>query len=88
MISLKSEITKKILNYFYINPDDGLYVNELSRTLNLDKRNLVKKLKELEAEGILKSEIRGNLKIYSANKRFPFYKEYKKIVLAMIQRDF
>lgn len=84
MISLRSDITKKILNYFFINPEDGLYVNELSRRLNLDKRNLVKKLKDLEAEGLLKSEIRGNLKIYSANKKFPFYKEYKKIVLATV----
>lgn len=84
MISLRSDITKKILKYFFINPEDGLYVNELSRRLNLDKRNLVKKLRELETEGLLKSEIRGNLKIYSANKKFPFYKEYKKIVLATV----
>ena len=84
MISLRSDITKKILNYFFINPEDGLYVNELSRRLNLDKRNLVKKLRELETEGLLKSEIRGNLKIYSTNKKFPFYKEYKKIVLATV----
>ena len=81
MISLRSDITKKILNYFFINPEDALYVNELSRRLNLDKRNLVKKLRELETEGLLKSEIRGNLKIYSTNKKFPFYKEYKKLSL-------
>ena len=68
MISLKSEITKKILNYFFINPDDGLYVNELSRKLNLDKRNLVRKLRELETTGLLKSTLRGNLKIYSIDR--------------------
>ena len=84
IISLKSEITKKILKYFFINPDDGLYVNELSRTLNLDKRNLVKKLRELETAGLLKSLLRGNLKIYSIDKAFPFYKEYQKIVLATV----
>lgn len=84
MISLRSDITKKILNYFFVNPDDGLYVNELSRKLNLDKRNLVKKLKELETGGLLKSHLRGNLKIYTINKSFPFYKEYKKIILATV----
>lgn len=84
MISLRSEITKKILNYFFINPNDGLYVNELSRKLNLDKRNLVKKLKQLETEGLLKSTWRGNLKIYSIDKTFPFYKEYQKIILATV----
>jgi len=81
MISLRSELTKKLLNYFFINPQESLYVNELSRKLNLDKRNLVKKLKELEKDGILKSQIRRNLKLYSINKSYPLYKEYKNIIL-------
>ena len=81
MISLKSKVTSKILNYYFLNPDSSLYVNELSEKLSLDKRNLVKKLKELEAEGLLKSESRGNLKLYSCNKGYPLYNEYKKIVL-------
>lgn len=80
MIPLRSEITKKLLNYFFINPHESLYVNELSRKLGLDKRNLVKKLKELEKDGILKSQNRGNLKLYSINKNYPFYKEYEKII--------
>lgn len=81
MISLRSELTKKLLNYFFINPHERLYVNELSRNFKLDKRNLVKKLRELEKEGILKSEVRGNLKLYSINKKYPLYKEYKRIIL-------
>jgi len=84
LISLRSEITKKLLNYFFINPHESLYINELSRKLNFDKRNLVKKLKELEKEGILKSQIRGNLKLYSINKSYPLYKEYKRIIFKTI----
>lgn len=84
MISLRSEITRKILNYFFLNPEDTLYVNELSRKLEADKRNLVKKIKELEQEGILKSQIRGNLKFYSLNRNYPLYEEYKKIILKTI----
>jgi len=84
MISLRSELTKTLLNYFFINPHEELYINELSRKLNLDKRNLVKKLKELENDGILKSKIRGNLKLYSINKSYPLYEEYKKIILKTI----
>jgi len=56
MISLRSEITRKLLNYFFLNPEASLYVNELARKLGLDKRNLVKKMKELEKEGLLKNE--------------------------------
>ena len=81
MISLKSEITQKVLNYFFLNPQENLYVNELARKLSLDKRNLVKKIRELEKEGLLISRQRGNLKLYSININFPLYKEYKNIIL-------
>lgn len=81
MISLKSDITKKLLTYFFLNPDASLYLNEITKTLNVDKRNLAKKLFELEEEGLLKKEIRGNLSLYSINKSYPLYKEYKKIIL-------
>ncbi|MBI4846794.1 MAG: nucleotidyltransferase domain-containing protein [Candidatus Omnitrophica bacterium] len=81
MISLRSGLTVVLLNYFFINPDEGLYVNELQRELNLDKRNLVKKIKELEKIGLLKSWTRGNLKFYSINKLYPLYNEYKNIIL-------
>lgn len=84
MISLRSELTKKLLNYFFINPEESLYINELSKKLNLDKRNLVKKLKELEKNGILKSQPRGNLKFYSLNQNYPLYEEYKKIILKTV----
>lgn len=84
MIPLKSEITKKLLSYFFINPDDSLYVNELARKLAVDKRNLVKKVRQLEAEGILKSQARGNLKFYSVNRAFPLYKEYRQLFLKSV----
>lgn len=84
MISLNSIIVQKLLNYFFLNPDDGLYVNELVRKLNLDKRNLVKKLKLLENEKLLISEKKGNLKIYSINKEYALYEEYKKIVFKTV----
>ncbi|MBT9145621.1 hypothetical protein B9J77_01565 [candidate division NPL-UPA2 bacterium Unc8] len=84
MISLKSEITRKLLNYFFLNPKESLYINELSRNLALDKRNLVKKIKELEREGILKSQVRGNLKLYPINRDYPLYNEYRRIVIKTI----
>lgn len=84
MISLKSTITKKILNYFFVNPHESLYVNELSRKLALDKRNLVKKIKELEQEGILTHETRGNLKLYTINTRYPLYQEFRKIIMSTV----
>lgn len=81
MISLRSSVTHKVLGYLFINPGASLYANELSRKLSLDKRNLVKKLNELEADGILRSERKGNLRLYSLDRTYPFFKELKNIVL-------
>lgn len=81
MISLRSEISRKLLNYFFLNPNQSLYVNELTRNLQVDKRNLVKKIKELEEEGVLKSQARGNLKLYSISQQYPLYDEYRKIIV-------
>lgn len=84
MISLRSSVTKQLLNYLLLNPKEELYVNELSRKLDLDKRNLVKKLKELEKEGILTSQEKGNLKLYCIDSKYPLYQEYRKIFLKTI----
>ncbi len=84
MISLRSEITKKLLSYFFLNPHEDLYVNELVERLNVDKRNLVKKLRELEAKRLLSCTVKGNLKLYSIRKDFPLFEEYKNIVLRSV----
>lgn len=82
--SLKSKIVREVLNYFFLHSEDSLYLNELVRKLKLDKRNLVKKLKELEEAGLIRSEKRGNQKYYFLNKKFPLYKEYRNIVMKTI----
>ena len=71
MISMRSKITRVLLNYYFLNFQENLFVNEISRKLDVDKRNLVKKLRELEYEGILKSQVRGNQKLYSINEKYP-----------------
>lgn len=84
MISLNSQIVRKLLDFFFNHEDERLYVNEIARRVGLDKRNLVKKLKELESDGIFSVEAMGNLRLYSLNRKFPLYKEYKKIVLRTV----
>lgn len=84
MISLRSKTAKTLLNYFYLHPREELYANELVRKFEADKRNLVKKLRELEAEGVIKSRSLGNLKLYSINRDYPLHKEYEKIVFKTV----
>jgi len=81
MISLRSKISQKLLSYLFLNEDSTLYLNQIKRKFDFDKRNLNKKLKELCSKGILESEVIGNQKYYSLNKNHPLYNEYKKLVL-------
>jgi len=81
MISLRSKISQKLLSYLFLNEDSTLYLNQIKRKFDFDKRNLNKKLKELCSKGILESEVIGNQKYYSLNKNHPLYYEYKKLVL-------
>jgi len=84
MVLLGSSITKKLLNYFFLNPQESLYMNEMPIKFGVDKRNLAKKIKELESEGLLKVQKMGNMKLYSLNKGYTFYDEYRKIVLKTV----
>lgn len=80
MISLKSQITQKILNYYFLNPHARHYINELAQILEMDPKNTDRKLKELEQEKILKSEFFGNQRYFSLNKGSPMAKVYKNLV--------
>ena len=53
----------------------------MARLFKVDRGNLVRKLQELENEGLLKSRFKGNQRYYSLNSNYPLLSEYKKIVL-------
>ena len=72
MIGFRSKITIKVLNYYFLNPKKSHYVNELARILDVDPANLFRKLIELEREGVLVSEMRGNQRYFSLNKNTIF----------------
>lgn len=79
MFNLRSTITVKVLRYFFINPLHKKYLHELAKILQVDPSNLDKKLKELEFEGIVKSEKQGIQKYYSLNKKYPLLQEVQKM---------
>lgn len=81
MISFKSKVTIKILDYFFLNQDAENYVNELAKILDLDPKNLHRKLGELEREGLFKSEFRGKERYFSLVKDFNLFEHYRQIFL-------
>ena len=78
MFKFKSKITIKIFDYYFTNPRKSHYINELARILAVDPGNLYRKLRELEKENILTSDIKGNQKYYFLNLSYPLLKEIKK----------
>ncbi|MBU2598249.1 MAG: nucleotidyltransferase domain-containing protein [Actinobacteria bacterium] len=80
----KSNLRRKILSYFFTNPDSNLYLREIANIINEDPGNLSRELSRLENEGIFKSIKRGNQKYFYLNKEYPLYKELKSIVFKTI----
>jgi DNA-binding transcriptional ArsR family regulator len=81
MVSLSSTVTRKLLGQILFSPEREFYIQELCKLLDLDKRNMVKKLHELAAEGLLIHRRQGNLKLYKLNPAYPLLNEYKNIFL-------
>lgn len=79
MINFKAKTTRAVLSYFFLNAKAELYLNEMARKFNLDRGNLTRKLSELEQEGILLKNKKGNLSLYTVNRSYPFFSELKKI---------
>lgn len=84
MISIKSKIIRSLLNFYFLHPEQSFYVNEIARRFNIDKRNLVRKLKELEKEGLFVTKLFGNQRYYSLNKKYSLYKEYRNIFMKTV----
>jgi predicted nucleotidyltransferase len=81
MLSLRSKITQKILNLFFLNEKERFYVNELAKLIKEDPSNVYKKLIEFKKEGILSDEFQGKERYFFLNRKYPFLREYKKIIL-------
>jgi DNA-binding transcriptional ArsR family regulator len=81
MISLRSKVAIKLLDYYFLNPDARHYINELARILELDPKNTEAKLKEFEKDGLLRSEFRGKERYFFLAKSNPVLKHYRQIFL-------
>ena len=81
MISLRSKVAIKLLDYYFLNPDSQYYINELARILELDPKNTETKLKEFEKEGLFKSEFRGKQRYFFLAKDNPVLEHYRQIFL-------
>ena len=77
---INSKTKRAILKQILSNPDDKFYVRELSALLDISVGTIHRELVKFENGEILKSEKRGNLRFFFANKSNPVFKELKQII--------
>lgn len=81
MITFKSKITIKVLDYYFLNPNSSHYVNELAHILKIDPKNLHRKLIEFEKEGLFLSQFRGKQRYFFLNKKYALLPQYQEIFM-------
>jgi hypothetical protein len=81
MISLRSNLRRKVLKFFYVNRNARVYVRQLAVALEADSTNLSRELARLVQEGFLRSQVEGRQLYYSVNREYP----YLKPVFALLQ---
>jgi len=74
MISLRSELRRKLLTFFYVNRAARVYVRQLAVALDADSTNVSRELARLELEGLLRSETEGRQRYYSVNRDYAYLK--------------
>lgn len=80
----KSDLRRRVLLYFFTNPDEVLYLREIADILKIDPGNLSRELGRLENEGIFSSQIKGNQKYFILNKKYPLYREIRSVIFKTI----
>lgn len=79
-VLLNTKLRRKLLAYSFTHSDENYYVRELSSLIDEDPGNLSRELKKLEEEGLYNSVTKGRVKFYSLNKKYPLFKELKRII--------
>ena len=85
---LESPVKEKILLFIYSGEES--YAREISRTFDLNLHTVQNQLLKLEAGGILFSKLRGRVRLFGLNPRYPFKKELGRLlekVLAFLPPD-
>jgi DNA-binding transcriptional ArsR family regulator len=77
---VSSETRVKLLIRFFFKNGAKSYLKELERECDESRHTIRRELISLENAGLLKSEISGNRRYYSANTGHPFYGEIVNLV--------
>ncbi len=74
----ESEIKEKILLYIYTNGES--YPREMAKLYNFHLNAVQNQLMKLESGGVLYSKLRGRVRLFGINPRYPFKKELEALL--------
>ncbi len=80
----KSRLRRKLLSYFFVNPERDLYVREAAVILKEDAGNLSKEFAHLKRMGVFSFHLRGRQKYFFLNRDYPLFKELKSVIFKTI----
>jgi len=75
---LESPLKEKILLFLLAN--DGSYLSEIARNFDFNPNAVQYQLKKLERGGVLYSQLRGKVRLYGLNPRYPFRRELEALL--------
>ncbi len=75
-----SKVRVKVIETFFQQPEEMLYVRELTRKISEEINAVRRELDRLLEFGLIKSEQRGNRLYYSLNKRYLYFQELQQMV--------
>ena len=75
---LKSPVKEKVLLYIYTHGES--YAREIARELGLYVRGIQHHLLKMEQDGILYSKLKGKVRLFGIEPRYPFKKELEAVL--------
>jgi predicted nucleotidyltransferase len=80
MFELRSKTRRRLLAYYFTNPEARRHLRDLAERLDVDPANLSKELRRLEKEGLFRSEVSGRQKYYRLERSYPLFAELRGII--------
>jgi len=75
---LESPVKEKILLFLLVNKDS--YPRDIARNFGVNFTTVLYQLKKMEAAGVLYSQLRGKVRLYGLDPRYPFRKELEALL--------
>ena len=84
---ITSKTRLKLLLKFFLNSSSKAYLRNLEAEFGESTNSIRLELNKFEKAGLLKSEVKGNKKLFQANTQHPLYKDIHSILLKTIGFD-